>query len=48
MTGYQRGLLAEYFTVGWNIVEGIVAIAAGVAAASIGFMDLTARPPLPS
>lgn len=35
-----RGLLLEYVTVGWNIVEGIVAIAAGVVAGSpalIGF-----------
>ncbi len=36
----RRGLLLEYLTVGWNIVEGIVAIAAGVLAGSpalIGF-----------
>jgi divalent metal cation (Fe/Co/Zn/Cd) transporter len=36
----RRGLLLEYLTVGWNIVEGIVAIAAGALAGSpalIGF-----------
>jgi divalent metal cation (Fe/Co/Zn/Cd) transporter len=36
----RRGLLLEYLTVGWNIVEGIVAIAAGSVAGSpslIGF-----------
>jgi cation diffusion facilitator family transporter len=36
----NRGLLLEYVTVGWNIVEGIVAISAGVLAGSpalIGF-----------
>src|SRR5713226_1876927 len=35
MTGHQKALLAEYFTVGWNVIEGIVAIAAGVMASSI-------------
>ena len=36
----NRGLLLEYVTVGWNVVEGIVAISAGVLAGSpalIGF-----------
>jgi len=36
----NRGLLLEYVTVGWNIVEGIVAIGAGILAGSpalIGF-----------
>jgi cation diffusion facilitator family transporter len=36
----NRGLLLEYITVGWNIVEGIIAIGAGVLARSpalIGF-----------
>jgi cation diffusion facilitator family transporter len=36
----SRGLVLEYITVGWNIVEGIVAIGAGVLAGSpalIGF-----------
>jgi len=34
----RRGLLLEYVTVGWNIVEGIVAIAAGLAAGSIALV----------
>ncbi len=34
----RRGLLLEYLTVGWNIVEGIVAIAAGLAAGSIALV----------
>jgi divalent metal cation (Fe/Co/Zn/Cd) transporter len=38
MTGHQRGLLTEYFTVGWNVIEGIVAIAAGVIAGSIALV----------
>jgi cation diffusion facilitator family transporter len=36
----SRGLLLEYITVGWNILEGIVAITAGVLAGSpalVGF-----------
>jgi divalent metal cation (Fe/Co/Zn/Cd) transporter len=38
VTGHQKGLVAEYFTVGWNIIEGIVAIAAGVIAGSIALV----------
>jgi divalent metal cation (Fe/Co/Zn/Cd) transporter len=34
----RYGLLLEYLTVGWNIVEGIVAIAAGVASGSIALV----------
>lgn len=30
----NRGLLLEYVTVGWNVLEGIVAVAAGVMAGS--------------
>jgi cation diffusion facilitator family transporter len=36
----RRGLLLEYLTVGWNLVEGVIAVAAGVLANSptlIGF-----------
>lgn len=36
----KRGLLLEYITVGWNILEGIIAVTAGVLAGSpalIGF-----------
>ena len=38
MNPYKKALLAEYFTVGWNILEGIVAIAAGVIAGSIALV----------
>lgn len=38
MTGHQRALLAEYFTVGWNVLEGIIAIAAGIVAGSIALV----------
>jgi divalent metal cation (Fe/Co/Zn/Cd) transporter len=38
MTPHKKALLAEYFTVGWNVVEGIVAIAAGVLAGSIALV----------
>lgn len=38
MTGHQKGLLAEYFTVGWNVIEGVIAIAAGVIAGSIALV----------
>jgi divalent metal cation (Fe/Co/Zn/Cd) transporter len=34
----QRALRLEYFTVGWNVIEGIVAIAAGTFAASIALV----------
>jgi len=38
MTPHKKALLSEYFTVGWNIIEGIVAIAAGVIAGSIALV----------
>jgi cation diffusion facilitator family transporter len=38
MTAHQKALLSEYFTVGWNVIEGIVAIAAGVLAGSIALV----------
>lgn len=34
----RRGLQLEYLTVGWNIVEGLVAIGAGLAAGSIALI----------
>lgn len=34
----RRGLRLEYLTVGWNIVEGVVAIAAGLAAGSVALI----------
>ena len=38
MTLHKKALLSEYFTVGWNVVEGIVAIVAGVVAGSIALV----------
>lgn len=34
----RRGLRLEYLTVGWNLVEGVVAIAAALAAGSIALL----------
>nr|HPM52756.1 hypothetical protein [Rhodoglobus sp.] len=34
----RRGLALEYLTVGWNIVEGIVSVAAAVAASSVALL----------
>ena len=34
----RRGLLLEYLTVGWNVVEGLVAVVAGVASGSIALI----------
>ena len=33
-----RGLRLEYLTVGWNLVEGVIAVAAGLAAGSIALI----------
>ncbi len=38
MTGHKKALIAEYFTVAWNILEGLIAIAAGVVAGSIALV----------
>ena len=38
MTPHKKALLSEYFTVGWNVIEGIVAIAAGVIGGSIALV----------
>jgi cation diffusion facilitator family transporter len=38
MTPHKKALLSEYFTVVWNVIEGIVAIAAGVVAGSIALV----------
>jgi divalent metal cation (Fe/Co/Zn/Cd) transporter len=38
MTAHQKGLMAEYFTVGWNVIEGLIAITAGVIAGSIALV----------
>lgn len=34
----KRGLQLEFLTVGWNVVEGIVAVGAGIAAGSIALI----------
>jgi len=34
----RRGLLLEYLTVGWNVLEGLIAILAGVASCSIALI----------
>jgi divalent metal cation (Fe/Co/Zn/Cd) transporter len=34
----HRGLFLEYLTVGWNVVEAIIAIGAGIAAGSIALL----------
>jgi cation diffusion facilitator family transporter len=34
----KRGLQLEYLTVGWNILEGIIAVGAGIAAGSIALI----------
>ncbi len=34
----RRGLRLEYLTVGWNLVEGVVAVAAAVAAGSVALL----------
>jgi cation diffusion facilitator family transporter len=38
MTPHKKALLSEYFTIGWNVIEGIVAIAAGILAGSIALV----------
>ena len=35
----RRGLLLEALTVGWNVTEGIIAVAAGVAAGSVALIS---------
>lgn len=34
----DRGLRLEYLTVGWNIVEGLIAVGAGIAAGSVALI----------
>lgn len=37
-TGLERALRLEYLTVGWNVVEGLVAVAAALAAGSVALL----------
>ena len=39
---HRRALWLEYFTVGWNVVEGVVAIVAGVIAGSVALIGFGA------
>src|SRR5512133_1799021 len=34
----QRGILLEYLTIAWNVVEGVVAVASGVVSGSIALV----------
>ena len=34
----RRGLHLEYLTVGWNVIEGVIAIAAAAAAGSVALL----------
>ena len=34
----RRGLVLEYFTIGWNLLEAIIAVTAGIAAGSIALV----------
>jgi divalent metal cation (Fe/Co/Zn/Cd) transporter len=38
VTLQQRALRLEYFTIGWNVIEAVVAIGAGVAAGSVALI----------
>jgi steroid 5-alpha reductase family enzyme len=35
---HRRALWLEYFTVGWNVIEGVVAIGAGLLAGSVALV----------
>ena len=35
---HRRALWLEYVTVGWNVIEGVVAIAAGIIAGSVALI----------
>jgi divalent metal cation (Fe/Co/Zn/Cd) transporter len=35
---HRRALWLEYFTVGWNVIEGVVAIGAGIIAGSVALI----------
>ena len=38
MTPHKKALVSEYFTVAWNLLEGIIAIAAGIISGSIALV----------
>jgi divalent metal cation (Fe/Co/Zn/Cd) transporter len=35
---HRRGLLLEWFTVAWNVIEGVVAIGAGIVTGSVSLV----------
>ncbi len=35
---HRRGLLLEWFTVAWNVIEGCVAVGAGVVTGSVSLV----------
>lgn len=39
---HRRGVRLEWFTVGWNVVEGVVAVGAGLAAGSVSLVSFGA------
>ena len=39
---HRRALWLEYFTVGWNVVEAVVAIGAGIIAGSVALIGFGA------
>src|SRR5512140_3362685 len=34
----QKGILLEYLTIAWNVVEGVVAVASGVVSGSVALL----------
>jgi divalent metal cation (Fe/Co/Zn/Cd) transporter len=40
---HRRALWLEYFTVGWNVIEGVVAIGAGIIAGSVALVAYAAE-----
>ena len=40
---HRRALRLEYFTVGWNVVEGVVAVTAGLIAGSVALVGFGAN-----
>jgi hypothetical protein len=35
---HRRGLLLEWFTVAWNVIEGVVAIGVGIVTGSVSLV----------
>ena len=41
---HGRALWLEYFTVGWNVIEGVVTIGAGIIAGSVALIASGSTP----